>query len=95
MERSFKKIYFFYKKLKMKKILDIKDFFIILFIIAIFFSVITIFYSETLKNKKISIAKNNYYIVRNEILLNAQNCFNKSNSWFFGGSCSKQPPLED
>ena len=79
----------------MNKNFNIKDSFIILFIIAIFFSVITVFYAEIIKNNKISTSKKNYYLVREVILLNAENCFNKSNSWLFGGSCAKSPRLED
>tara|TARA_B100000029_G_C17568298_1_gene955767 strand:+ start:1402 stop:1812 length:411 start_codon:yes stop_codon:yes gene_type:complete len=79
----------------MNKNFNIKDSVIILFIIAIFFSVIAVFYTEIIKNNKIATSKKNFYLVREEILLNAENCFNKSNSWFFGGSCTKSPSLED
>ena len=73
----------------------LKDTMIIVFIITIFFLVSFVFYIERDKNNKIRLAKNNFYLIKNEIASDILKCKDHSQIWIFGGSCADSPISEN
>ena len=67
----------------------IKETAIIFFIVFIFSLIIYIFYKETLKNNKIKIVKNNFELVKNEILNDINNCKEGKKNLFLNSSCNQ------
>ena len=68
-----------------------KDVIIIISIITVFLAVVLIFYTEILKNSKISDAKRNYIFVLEELLNDIDKCKEKEQSLFFDISCKQEP----
>ena len=73
----------------------IKDISILTFIFFIFLSVILIFFTEILKNKKIKIAKNNLFFVYKELSNEVKKCKDPKLTWVFGNSCNTIPANEN
>ncbi len=73
----------------------IRDLVIIFFILIIFIAVIFIFFDEIKKNQKIKVSKENFYFVKEEILISLKECNDKVNEWAFGGSCKLLPKKEN
>ena len=67
-----------------------KDVIIIISIITVFLAVVLIFYTEILKNRKISVAKKNYTFVLAELLNDIDKCKEKEQSLFFDISCKQR-----
>ena len=72
-----------------------KDTIIISFIILVFVAVILVTYTEIIKNNDIRSAKNNFFFVKEEILISINECKKKSDNWIFGGLCSQIPKKEN
>ena len=68
-----------------------KDTLIIIFIFVVFSAVLYVFYTEIMKNNKIKNSKNNFYIVKNELLKEVNQCKKNKQSWLFGISCVQKP----
>ena len=67
-----------------------KDVIIIISIIIVFLAVALVFYTEILKNRKISAAKKNYTFVLAELLNDIDKCKEKEQSLFFDISCKQR-----
>ena len=68
-----------------------KDITIIIFIFVVIVSVVLIFYTEYVKNQKIRISKNNFYIVKEELTKEVLKCRNTNLKWFSQISCTQRP----
>ena len=68
-----------------------KDVIIIILIIIVFLAVALVFYTEILKNRKISDSKKNYTFVLAELLNEIDKCKEKEQSLFFDISCKQRP----
>ena len=68
-----------------------KDVIIIISIIIVFLAVVLVFYTEILKNHKISDSKKNYTFVLAELLNEIHKCKEKEQSLFFDISCKQEP----
>jgi hypothetical protein len=68
-----------------------KDITIIIFIFVVIVSVVLIFYTEYVKNQKIRISKNNFYIVKEELTKEVLKCRDTNLKWFSRISCTQRP----
>ena len=68
----------------------VKEKIIIIAIFLVFVLVFFIFYTEIIKRIKIEDVKNNFYIVKQELIIEVNKCREKDNIWFFDIPCEQK-----